>query len=50
MIRPISLLIVFAEVFEKAMNIRLSEHLHTNNILVTEQDGLAKEYRLKMMP
>jgi hypothetical protein len=33
----ISLLIVFSKVLEKVMHSRLSQHLHTNNILVTEQ-------------
>jgi hypothetical protein len=37
--RPISLLTVFSKVFEKAMHSSLSQHLHTNNILVTEQHG-----------
>jgi hypothetical protein len=37
--RPISLLTVFSKVFEKAMHSRLTQHLHTNNILVTEQHG-----------
>jgi hypothetical protein len=40
--RPISLLTVFSKVFEKAMHSRLSQHLHTNNILVTEQHGFGK--------
>jgi hypothetical protein len=40
--RPISLLTVFSKVFEKAMHSRLSLHLHTNNILVTEQHGFRK--------
>ena len=40
--RPISLLTVFSEVFEKAMHSRLNQHLHTNNILVTEQHGFGK--------
>jgi len=35
--RPISLLTVFHKVLEKAKHCRLSQHLHTNNILVTEQ-------------
>jgi hypothetical protein len=40
--RPISLVTVFSKVFEKAMHSRLSQHLHTNNILVTEQHGFRK--------
>jgi hypothetical protein len=40
--RPISLLTVFSKVFEKATHSRLSQHLHTNNILVTEQHGFRK--------
>jgi len=35
--RPFSLLTVFSKVLEKAMHSILSQHLHTNNILVTEQ-------------
>ena len=34
--RPISLLMIFSKVLEKAMHSRLSYHLHANNILVTE--------------
>ena len=34
--KPISLLTVFSKVLEKAMHSRLSQHLHTNNILVIE--------------
>jgi len=40
--KAISLLIVFSKVFEKVMLSRLSQHLHTNNILVTEQYGVRK--------
>jgi hypothetical protein len=40
--RPISLLTVVSKVFEKAMHSRLSQHLHTNNILVKEQHGFRK--------
>jgi len=35
--RPISLLLTFAKIFEKAMYSRLSQHLQTNNILAPEQ-------------
>jgi hypothetical protein len=35
--RPVSLLRVFCKVLEKAKHCRLDQHLHTNNILVTEQ-------------
>jgi hypothetical protein len=40
--RHISLLTVFSNVFEKAMHTRLSQHVHTDNILVTEQYGFRK--------
>jgi hypothetical protein len=40
--RPILLLTVFSKVFEKAMHNRLSHHLYTNNILVSEQHGFKK--------
>jgi hypothetical protein len=40
--KPISLLMVFSKVFEKAMHSRLSQHLHTNNTLVPEQHGFRK--------
>jgi hypothetical protein len=33
---------VFSKVFQKAMHSRLSQHLHTNNILVPEQHGFTK--------
>jgi hypothetical protein len=39
---PISSLSVFSKVFEKAMYNRLSQHLHTDNKLVTEQHGFQK--------
>jgi len=39
---PISLLSVVAKVFEKTMHSRWSQHLHTNNILVTEERGFRK--------
>jgi len=59
--RPFSLLTVFSKVLEKAVHSRLSQQLHTNNILVTEQYGfregisqnnmvLGKGYQLKMVP
>jgi len=38
--RAVSLLMVFFEVPERAMHSRLSQQLHTNNILVTEQYSL----------
>jgi len=41
--RAISLVIVFSKVFKKVMHSRLSQHLHTNNIQVTEQYGVRKE-------
>jgi len=37
--RPFSLLTVFSRVLEKAVHSTLSQQLHTNNILVTEQYG-----------
>jgi hypothetical protein len=40
--RPISLLPVFSKVFEKVMNCRLNQHLHTNNMLATEQNRFRK--------
>jgi hypothetical protein len=33
---PTALLTGFSKVLERAMHSRLSQHLHTNNILVTE--------------
>jgi hypothetical protein len=33
---PMSLLIIFSKVLKKAMHSRFSQHLHTNNIPVTE--------------
>jgi len=35
--RPISLLTIFSKVLKKAVHSRFSQHLHTNNIQVTEQ-------------
>jgi len=40
--RPISLLTSFLKVFEKALYIRLTEHLNTNNLLVGNQFGFRK--------
>jgi len=40
--RPVSLLMVLCRVLKKAMQSRLSKHLHTNNILVTELNGFRK--------
>jgi hypothetical protein len=40
--RPVSLLIVFYKVFEKAMHSIFSRHPHTNYIVVTEQYGFRK--------
>lgn len=40
--RPVSLLTVFCKTVEKAMRSRLSQNLHTHNILVTEQYGFRK--------
>ena len=40
--RCIALLTVFSKVLEKAMDSRLSQNLHTNNILVTEHYGFVK--------
>jgi hypothetical protein len=40
--RPVSLVTVFSKVSEKAMHDRLNHHLHTNNILVSEQHGFKK--------
>jgi hypothetical protein len=40
--RPIKLLMVFSKVVEKAVHSRLSQHLHTDNILVTEQCSFRK--------
>jgi hypothetical protein len=39
---PISLLMIFSKVLEKAMQSRLSYYLHANNILVTERYGCRK--------
>ena len=40
--RPIPLLRVFIKVLEKVVHSRWSQHLHTNNILVTEQYSFRK--------
>ena len=40
--RPILLLTIFSKLFMKAMHSKLSHHLHTNNILVTELCGFRK--------
>jgi len=40
--KPISLLPVFSEVFEKAMYCRLNHHLQANSTLATEQYGFRK--------
>jgi hypothetical protein len=40
--RPISLLTILCRVLKKAMHSRLSQHLHTNNTLVTELYGFRK--------
>jgi len=40
--RPISLLTSFSKVFEKALCIRLTEHLNTNKLLVGNQLGFRK--------
>jgi hypothetical protein len=37
--RPISILASFSKILEKIMYMRLTNHLETNNILVTEQFG-----------
>jgi hypothetical protein len=36
---PISVLMVFSKILKTAMHSGLSQHLHTNNILFTEQYG-----------
>ena len=41
--RPVSLLTVFSKVLEKAMYSRLSQQLHANNIVVTEQYNFREE-------
>jgi len=41
--RPIPLLTVFSKLLEEAMHFRFSQHLHTNNIPVTEQYGFRKD-------
>jgi len=40
--RAVSLLMVFSKVTERAMHSRLSQHLHTDNILITEQYSFRK--------
>jgi len=40
--RFVSLLTVLSKVLKKVMHSRLSQHLHTNNILVTELRGFRK--------
>jgi len=40
--RPVSLITVFSMVLNKAIHSRLSQHLHTTNILVTEQYDFRK--------
>jgi len=39
---PVSLLMFFSKIFMKSMHSRLSQHLHTNNILLTEQYSFRK--------
>jgi len=40
--RPIPLLTLFPEVLKDSVHRRLTQQLHTNNILVTEQYGFRK--------
>jgi hypothetical protein len=40
--RPVSLLVVFSKVLEKAVHCRLSQHLHSNNIVLIEQYSFKK--------
>ena len=40
--KPISLLTSFSKVFEKALYIRVTEHLNTTNLLVGNQFGFRK--------
>ena len=40
--KPFSLLTIFSKILEKAMHSGLSQHVHTNNKLVTEQCGFRK--------
>jgi len=40
--RPVSLLTVSSKVLKKAVHSRLSQHLHINNLLVTERYGFRK--------
>ena len=42
--RPISLLTSFAKVLERAMYVRLTEHITLNNILTEQQFGFRKGY------
>ena len=47
---PILLLMGFSKGFKPAMHSRLSQHLHTNNILVTEQYGFKKGISTTTLP
>ena len=40
--RPISLLTSFSKVFEKALYVKLTEHINNNDILVGQQFGFRK--------
>ena len=40
--RPVLLLTVFSEVLKKAVHSRVNQHVHPNNILVTEQYSFRK--------
>jgi hypothetical protein len=40
--RPVALVTVFSKVRANAMDSRLSQHLHINNIMVTEQYSFVK--------
>jgi len=40
--RPISLLTAFSKALKKAVHRRISQLLHTNKVLVTEQYGFRK--------
>jgi hypothetical protein len=40
--RPMLLLTIFSKVLKRAMHSRLSQHLNTNTILVTEEYGFSK--------
>ena len=48
--RPILLLMGFSKGLKTAMHSRLSQHLHTNNILVTEQHGFKKGISTTTLP